>query len=366
MYSAGFHLEPVKDVPLDVQQQAPGISLELQQEELKEAQYLASTLQRLSAEYQKELRSIVGDENLERYYEFRVPLRQRVRDLIAKAEPTVVGEREIQEARILSGLESRKFLKEIGFDMARASTLRGEYHTRIQKALSEARGRPEEPNYLVLPEMVPKDIHNPWVTYEPPYPGSAWAYSWARSDEPWNPNFARYLDPVAGELGTYTHTHVSGADDSDYAYVLYRTAMRFWYQLPVTGLIEVWMQMQCIDTPYAGWLNDEWGWSDSACDQESHARLRVIVPGPGAPRKATILDYRRTGTDANWSNDVAPAGAYRWAQIFSTDTYPAGTWLLLEVGTEEWNHFSSNDVSIHSTMTQRWFLKRVYVRSTGE
>lgn len=366
MFATGFHMEPVTDVPEKAQQEGAGISLELGQEELREAQSLVSTVNRLTTGYQRELRSILGEENLERYLEFRVPLRQRVREVIAQATPTVVGERDIQEARQQVAEESREFLHEIGFNMARASQLRGEYHIRVQKALAEARGRPEEPNYLVLPEMVPKDVHNPWAMYEPPYPGWAWAYSWYRTDEPRNPSFARYLNSAAGQLGTYTHTHVSGADDSDWSYVRYRTAMRFWYYLPAAGMAEVWMQMQSIGTPYSGWLSDEWGWSDSACDQESHAYVRVIAPGPGAPRKSTILDYRRTGTSANWSNDVVPDGAWRWSHIFSSDAYSGGTWLLLEVGTEEWNNFWSNDVSIHSAMTMRWFLRRVYVRSTGE
>jgi hypothetical protein len=298
--------------------------------------------------------------------EFRVPLRQRVRDVIAKATPTVEGELEIREARLQAAEDSRKSLKEIGFDMALASQLRGEYQTRIHEVVAKALGRPEEPNYLVPPEMVPKDIHNPYVVYGPPYPGWAWAYSWDKSDEPWYPTFARYLDSASGGLGTYTHIHVSGADDDDWSQVRYRTAMRFWYHLPVAGMAEVWMDMQCIATPYSGWLEDEWGWSDSHCDQESLAYLRVIAPGPGAFRRSTILDYRRTGTDAHWSGDAAAPGVFRWAHIFSADAYAGGTWLLLEVGTEEWNHFWSNDVSIHSAMTMRWFLRHVYVRSTGE
>lgn len=124
--------------------------------------------------------------------------------------------------------------------------------------------------------------------------------------------------------------------------------------------------MQCIDTPCSGSPSDDWGWSDSTCDQESHAYLRITDPGPGAYRFSTILDYRRTGKDANWSRHVAWAGDNRWAHIFSADAYAANTWLLLEVGTREWNYFWTNDVSIHSAMTMRWFLNRVFVRSSGE
>ncbi len=366
MYNAGFQLDPVDEVPEETQKEAAGVSLELEQEELKQAQNLESSIKKISAEYEKELRGVVGDENLERYFEFRLPLRMQMRDAELKALPTVVGENEVEEKRLQSADKSREFLKEIDFDMARASKLRGEYQARIQKVFAEAVGRPDEAAYLVLPENAPADIHNPWATYSPPYPGWAWACSWARSDEPYNPSFARYLNSAAGSLGTYTHTHVSGADNSDYAWVRYHTSMRFWYRMPAAGMVEVWMYMQCISSPYSGYLKDEWGWSDSVCDQESHARLRVIVPGPSAPRKSAVLDYRRTGTDATWSRSVAYPGQYRWKHIFSMDSYPANTWVLIEIGTEEWNRFWSNDVTIHSGMTMRWFLRNVYVRSSGE
>jgi len=93
--------------------------------------------------------------------------------------------------------------------------------------------------------------------------------------------------------------------------------------------------------------------------------LQVISPYYGMPRKGTILDYRRTGTDANWTRYVAPPGSYRWAHVFSSDAYPVG-WQLVEVGTEEWNFFWTNDVSVHSAMLMKWYLKNIYLRSTGE
>lgn len=364
---AAFHLEPVEDVPEDEQLKAAGAALELEQEELKQAQSLATKVRGLSTQYQTKLRSIVGDENLERYVEFRRGLRTEVRDVVTRARPTVVGETEVREARLQAAEKSRKFLKKIRFDMARASKLRGDFHTQFDEVVSKAIGRPEEPNYMLLPEMVPEEIHNPWKIYRPPYP-AGYQYCWKnKSDEPNWPYCYTHLHTAAGQLGSYSHIHVSGADDSDYAYARCRTAMRFWYYLPVAGMVEIYMRMQSIHTPYSGWLSDEWGWSDSACDQESYAYLRVLYPAPKAPRKSTILDYRRTGTDASWSRDVVPDGyCCRWPHFFSADAYPGGTWLRLEVGIDDWNRFWSNDVSICSRMNLKWFLSRVYVRSTGE
>ncbi len=370
MFGAGFHLDPVKDVPRDAQRQAAGISLEIEQEELKEAQSLVDVAERFKAEYLKKFNSVIGDKNLDRYLKLRDKLRQHVRDVIRKAPPTAAGEAEILKVQDKAADESRKFLGEIGFDMTRASKLQKEYRIRVYDALSEVRGKPEEPNYLVLPEMVPKDIRNPWVSLSAPYPGWAWAYSWYKTDEPSYPTFARYLDAASGEIGTSTHIQVTGADNSDKSFVRYRTGIRFWFRLPAAGMAEVWLHMQCINTTYSGYFYDEWGISWAACNQESHAYLRVIVPEPDVTlppsRKSTILDYRKTGRMASWVREIADPGDSRWCHLFSVDVYPGGTWLLLEVGTEEWNEFWTNDVSIRSNLWLRWFLKRVYVRSSGE
>ncbi len=366
MFNSGFHLDPVDEVPMGEQERAADISLELQQGDAKEARSLTKTAQDLTGKYEKELRAIIGEGNLERYIEFRSPLRQRIREAIPKAKPTAAGEGEIREVRRKVAAESQRYLKRIGFDMARASKVRGDYHTRLHEALTKARGKPEEPNYALLPDEVPKDVHNPWVIYHAPYPGSVYSVSWGKSDEPYYPIYVGYLDSLTGQLGSYSHIHVSGADDSDYSYVRYRTAMRFWYRMPATGMAEIYMMLRCVWTPYSGDFDDEWGWSDANCDQEHYAYLRVISPAVGANRYSTLLDYRRTGTDAKWSRIVANPNDVRWPHIFSADPYVANTWLLLEVGTEEWNHFWSNDVSLYSNMTMRWLLERVYVKSTGE
>lgn len=130
-------------------------------------------------------------------------LRQRVRDVIARVKPTVAGEREVDDARRAATEESKNLLKEIGFDAERATRLRLDYRKRVDELLDTAVARPEEPNYLGLPEGVPKEIHNPWAIYQPPYAGFSWAYIWGRSDEPYIPGFARYLDATSGTVGTF-------------------------------------------------------------------------------------------------------------------------------------------------------------------
>lgn len=365
-FTSGFDLEPVSGVPEKEHKKVAKISVDLIQSELNNAKNLNTKILRISKEYRKELRSIIGDQNIKNYNGLHRKLRNRVNNVVLKAEPTFEGETEIRGARKKIIEESRNYLKTIDFNTNLAKRARDKHKKELQDAIRDTIKRPEKPNYLVLPEKVPKDIHNPWEIYQPPYPGWSWSYWWGVSDEPRYPIYSRYLNAAAGQIGTYTSNYVSGADNSDYSYVRYRTAVRFWYKIPVAGMVNCWVRMQSIDTRHSGWFDDEWGWSDATCDQESKAYLRVINPGPGALRYATILDYRRSGTDASWNGTLLYPGYERWAHVYSSDSYPSNTWLLLEFGTEDWNHFWCNDVSVGSYMTMRWFLKNIYLRSSGE
>lgn len=363
-FNTGFDMQPAPEVPMKEQQTAARISLELRNEELKKSIAVNQEIMRISSEFQKELQSLIGRNNLKQYKATQEKSRKELREIHLKANATFEGESEIGNVRMKLIRDSKDALQKMKFDFDKVQQLRAKYGEELRKLVTESLDHPEEPNFLVPPEAVPKEIHNPWKVYGPPYPGWAWANWWGKSDEPNYPIFYRYLNSAAGQVGTYTSIRVHGADDSDWAYVRYRTAVRFWYRLPEAGMVDLWIKMQNINTCHNGRLDDEWGVSDANCDQESHAYLQVISPRPGALRKGTILDYRRTGTDARWSRCPYGAGTQRWSHIYSSDAYPTNTWLLLEVGTEEWNHFWCNDVSVLSQMMMRWFLQNIYVRSS--
>lgn len=366
MFSTGFNLDPVKEVPAEVQEEAMDLCLDIDRRDLHWTKSLQGALRELDVAYQKELHNLIGTQNLERYFNFRAAQQKEIKTAVIKQPPTLVGEHKLLETRKRAIRNSHQFLQDINFDMARGTELREAYRRRLFEVIERHREKPDEPNYLVMPEDVPENIYNPWVVFGPPYPGWAWSYGRNWSDEPDVPSIARYLNSASGSIGSYTYTHVGGADDSDFAWARYKTGMRFWYRMPVAGLLEVWLHLQAVNTYYAGYFVDEWGWSDANCDQESHFFLQVIAPEVSAMRLSTVLDYRRTGTSAHWGNEAVDAGDDRWAHLFSTNAYAAGTWLLVEVGTQEWNHFWSNDVSIGSMVQMQWFMENAYLRSSGE
>lgn len=366
MFNTGFSLDPLKDVPLDVQEKATELYLESNHQVFQREQSLKGEVEKLNRAYQTKLHKLIGRKNLERYLKFCQNQRETMKTAVSKQKPTFSGEQELQAVCRRAKAKSRRFLQDIRFDMTRASQMRNAHKQRLSQVIERHRGKPDDSNYLVLPKNVPENIYNPWAVYSPPYAGWAWMNSWWRTDEPDNPHFEIYLDVVTGSIGSKVHINVHGADDNDNCAALQKTGLNFWYQIPVTGLLEVWVKIQAIDTDYTGRFTDEWGWSDATCDQDSSIFLQVKSPAISAPRYSTVLDYRRTGTTAQWVNSVAAAGNERWAHLFSTESYAAGTWLLVEVGTQENNYFYSNDVTVRSTIKMHWFLKNVFIRSSGE
>ena len=72
-------------------------------------------------------------------------------------------------------------------------------------------------------------------------------------------------------------------------------------------------------------------------------------------------------TEAYWDNSYIPDGDTFWANLISDPKviYPAGSWVLVEVGTLNFNSAFANDVSTYSTLDAAWIIKQVSVHSTG-
>jgi hypothetical protein len=367
MYSARFQPSPNSDAPDEVQQRAAEAAKAQQEERKSQLQYLSDALQSLSAGYEKELYAIIGEGYLGRYREFRDSMRKRLRDNVERAEPTVVGEQTKREDRDQAIQESRDFMREIGFDMAKASAMRGEYHRRVEKAMSDAIGGPAESNFMLPPDVAGPLVvagDTPRAIYRPPYLGRG-AYC------EFNKQGANaygaggdyiFLQGLDGLVGSVSQTAVFGADDLDWAAGSCHRAHYMAYTSPAAGRINVWAKLSCPEGVFhSGSLQDEWGWSDSLCRQASQATFTLFAPGTERGTSALLLYYQRSGTDAFWSNEVCLRGNHGWVNMVSSGSHPAGTRMLLAVGTEDWNAFWSNDVTVRSYMWMHRLLEEVQV-----
>lgn len=125
--------------------------------------------------------------------------------------------------------------------------------------------------------------------------------------------------------------------------------------------------MQSIDNRFNGCLDDEFGFSDADVQQLSRAYLQVASPGWGPLRCVTLTNYRRGESEGCWSGRICNVdpGDRKWVQLFSSDTYPAGQWVVVAVGIHDSNYFWVNDMSCDAAMSNRWFVRHIVLRSTG-
>lgn len=263
--------------------------------------------------------------------------------------------------RILT--EVKQTVSQLGIDTRKMEQIQKRYIAEARSAVEGALVAREEAPYVeVSPAESPSRSHNPWEWRSAPYAGQ-WGTGWSSGTRG-----ARWVSHsesrLTGAINCWSSMSIYGADDSDYTYTNAFSELQFWFAMPAAGLVEVWLYLQAIDTPYGGCLDDEWGFSDADIQERSRPYLWILSPY-GGTRYATLLDYRRGEDEGCWGAPIAAGGNYRYAHLFSLDSYGAGQWVLCGVGIHDYNYFWVNDMSCNTYMTSRWFLRDVAVRSTG-
>ena len=360
-YDAGYSVPPLDEDPEDNVGKAIANTLKIHQAEYKGITSLSSRMGSYQKDYLAKMKVLVADGNWAKWNKSRKEHRVALRDAIVAAEPSRNGTLAIEKARKDIVGKGDLFRKSINFDVRKATKIRDPFIRKMDSTIVKAWNIPKKPEFLLTEG--PKHNPHPWVIHSPPYPGYHWDYSWYRTDEPWTPSYTRYLDKDAGQLGSYSYVGVWGADDWDLSYVRYRTAFRFWYKMPAAGMFELYFKMQSVHSNFYGDTDDEWGWSDVSVKQYSRPYVRVVSPTVGQRRFGNYLFYYyENDEDSYWYNQVAPVMSTRWAYVLSEDAYAANKWLLVEAGLEDYNYFFSNDVTVDSTVKQKWFVPEIWIR----
>lgn len=324
---------------------------------------LSTQLGELQAGCKKDLRSVISPEQADNYEKFHARTKQRIVDLTSVTQQTTESlNLEDKMRRQIAG-EARRFTAQLGVDATKISQVQKRYLAAARTAVEDATNSHDVAPYVaVSADEVPTVEHNPWQWRNAPFSGQ-----WG-SQASFGTRGTRWVwhheNRLSGELGCWSSMNISGADDSDTTYTDAYSELQFWFQMPAAGLVEVWLYLQAIDTPFGGCLYDEWGFSDANIQELSRPYLWVLSPF-GSPRYGTLLDYRRGEVEGCWSGSIATAGAYRYAHLFSFDSYAAGQWVNCGVGIHDFDYFWVNDMTCHTHTTGRWFLKNVAVRSTG-
>jgi hypothetical protein len=225
------------------------------------------------------------------------------------------------------------------------------------------------PAHLIPTSQVPKDIRiahtNPWVEISPPYPGWSWAYTWSRRGG-MDPLLSRWMDSTTGEVGSHERVWDTDASDNSYVHIDYRNRVGVFFEMPVTGLVECYVELQNISSYHQVIHEDEFGFSSGTARVGSRITLQVVSPVASNETSAIAFEVWRSGRDfTDWDYGYTLGSTY-WAHLFSDRIYTTGQSLYILVGSYEYVNETVNDVSYNDQVTYCWFIKRIWLRSSGE
>ena len=349
------------EVPMDVRFANLEQSIKRQQRLCESEKKLSKKLAQLREEYKEEIKYLAGKETIEKHSSKYNALIARIAETPRKFPRTPEGEKEEDEYRQLLKKDKHEFYHSLGLDTKRAIVIRKNFIKRAGEILEQG----IEPDAEIPPDAdteEPKPTSNPWTWVFPPYGGQ-----WTNIVQSNGSRGSRWrtlsASAATGEISLWNRMDLFGADDSDWSRIEIMSEVGFWFRMPAAGLVEVWIYYQDINTDYTGQLWDESGCSDADIRQLARAYLWTLG---STERYSTIVDYRRGESEGSWSRGGPTIpGSTLYKHLFSNRSYAADEWVWVAAGVQDMNYFWVDDMSCRSTMTSRWFVNHVAIRSTG-
>jgi hypothetical protein len=342
----------------------------LEEQRLGRAQDTTDRLQQISARQREAVVKLFGEV---RYQGYRARLRDAAAQIRASTDShgrDDQGRKQVRSIREAAREKVRGIQAELKVDPKALKALQErrmhEFHTLFADPEPAAGATPS----LATPNAVPADIltgrTNPWQAFTPPYAGWAWDYSWSRQGGI-DPILSAIDDSNTGEVGSSERAWDNDAGDNDYLHLDYHNKVGVFYTIPITGLVESWIEVQSIASYHQVIHEDEWGWSSGFARVGSRVTMQVASPVPSGEVGARAFEVIRGGEDfSEWAlSSYVPGNSY-WGHLFSDRVYEAGQELYVLVGSHEYINESVDDVEYNDQVTYRWFIKTIWLRSSAE
>jgi hypothetical protein len=356
------------DVPPEAHQAVIEHLISAEQADVRRAGKATSKIRLIEQKYMEQVRALMTASKYEKLRAYVAEEKRAQAERLLPPRGPEMSQEELADLRAQRRESSLTFLTKLGVsanDLAKLTKSTRRQLWRLVPPPPTLKGKPVQ---LVLPADVPPAIRakksNPWTRVTPPYPGWAWNYTGEVAGFGFTPTL--YLDSAAGLVGNSNDLTDSNASNFDHGFVTYNTNVGFWYRMPSTGLVEVWIEGQSAASHHHLTLHNEFGWSDSSVAQVNLLTLRTSDGVPDERKTSQMSSFSEIGdTSGFWDNHYLSDGATYWAHLFSAVSYPSGSWIYIQVGTQTFNYCTANDVAVYSTVHFRWFIKSVWVESTG-
>jgi hypothetical protein len=369
-YQAQLHIPYQPQVPLEKQRAITEELVSTQLSEVRRTGEEAKKVSLINQEYRDQLVNLLGGDNYQKLRAFVKDQKRFKADLFFPPRGPEMSKAEVDQFRREQREKSGGILRELGVEVLTLQSLAKQAADRLQELTPPPMFRDGRRVMIQLLSEVPVEFlahtHNPWIIVGPPY-GWSWWYDGSTNGVNFIPTL--HLDAGIGLIGNVSALRDSNASDNDYAHIKFSTAVSFWYQMPTTGLIEVWIEAIEMSCHHNLTLIDEFGWSDSSVNQHNYVTLKASVGGSASElQRAEMSWFTESGhTEGFWDHRNLSDGATYWVNLVSDPSVilPAGSWVLVEVGTLNFHSCLANDVEIYSTMDFSWVIKSVIIRSTG-
>lgn len=215
-------------------------------------------------------------------------------------------------------------------------------------------------DYYHRPDPAPAP-RNPWVTFRPPYWGWQTGHDTGAVVD-FNVSHQHLIDANTGHVGNILNVECSDAADISVGSRETHTQVAFWYQAPVTGLVEINVTAVCGEARHFLRVSDEWGVSDASVSQNCHIMAHVLHPAVRGPSFQQASAFNFAGDNSTYRDEqhVLP-GQIVFAPLLSDAPVAAGEWMIIRAGVRCINGAITNDMEIYSKLTMSWFLSRIDV-----
>jgi hypothetical protein len=358
-----------QNLPRDIQFASLESSVERDKMILAANKELLYKLDEISENCRKELRAILGTK-YDEYRSLHRKIRERALELRHLFKPTPEGEKTKREFDRTAFDEKQKFISSLGKDFVTAKNAQKKFKTLADELVDKILNTSPSP-YVDVDGPVLDDTESPWTYRRPPYYDSSGLLARIRQGTIQYAEESHYENAMTGEIGSRALMNLYKEEEGSVCMSYVRSDISVLYQLPVTGLVEVYAYLQCIDSFYNTYIFDEIGFSELTLHQRSRAYLEEAYPlsngQPNERRYATLLEIDRDDDDDDeyTSGEMAVPGGYLYPHLLSIHPYATGELVIMKAGVENYQYVKVNDYTCQGILNSKWFVSQVALRSTG-
>jgi|GEM_PF-2443678 len=329
----------------------------------------ARALEAVRARYVRQVRRALGATRYERY---RATLAELRAEQAAALHPPRGPKLSLARLAALGDRRRRAsaaLQRKLGLKVSALKAIGLQAQARIDKTLAPLTKGKGAVAKLVLPNDVPMKVLEGSMDFPavvaPPYEGWGTWYEWNPLGAFTN-QVVDHTNKDTGQVGNSNGISIHDASDIDICSADFRTSIGFWFKMPKTGLVEVWIEAQLGTGLHDCHLDDEWGVSDATSRQWSYLTLQTWGTPDGALRLAEMSSFYEVGcSDGDWSIQFLTSGSTYWAHLVSDVVYAKDAWVYVDIGVHNRNYVYTNDVEDDSRVDFNWFIPSVTVGSTG-